>query len=143
MGAATVPEGVSVPEIALVSSVDTVEGSVAVWGTFVASNVDVSSSLSSSLIRPSIKPVASSCSTFLLFHRFPFGAGSRGVRQYVTVRVTTCLTLTLPGWPLISALVSRDSNDALQGAELSGVDMYGEATVCAEPMAGENGDCGM
>jgi len=26
--------------------------------------------------------------------RLPLGAGSRGVRVYVTVRVTTCLTLT-------------------------------------------------
>ena len=31
------------------------------------------------------------------FLRFPLGAGSRGVRQYVTVRVTTWRTLTLPG----------------------------------------------
>ena len=35
----------------------------------------------------------SSTSIFLLL---PFGAGSSGVRQYVTVLVTTCLTLTLP-----------------------------------------------
>ena len=30
--------------------------------------------------------------------RFPLGAGSSGVRVYVTVRVTTCLTLT-GRWP--------------------------------------------
>lgn len=32
--------------------------------------------------------------TYSSFLRLPFGAGSRGVRVYVTVLVTTCLTLT-------------------------------------------------
>lgn len=61
----------------------------------------------------------SSMSSFLLL---PFGAGSSGVRQYVTVLVTTCRTLTLPGLPLISGSISRGENDALHGAALSGVD---------------------
>ena len=48
--------------------------------------------------------------------------------------------------------ISRGEKDALQGAALSGVDEYGVAiectectewVECAEPMAGENGDCGM
>ena len=132
--------------LVVLSSGVAVTSTSVVVGAVVASDAATSSSLSSSLIRSSIKPAAeapSSCSTFLLFHNFPFGAGSSGVLQYVTVRVTTCLTLTLPGWPPVSALISRDSNDALQGAELSGVEMYGDAIVCAEPIAGENGDCGM
>lgn len=85
----------------------------------------------------------SSCSTFLLFHRLPLGAGSRGVLQYVTVLVTVWRTLTLPGWPFASVLTSRGSNEALHGAELSGVEIYGEATECAEPGTGEKGDWGM
>lgn len=51
----------------------------------------------------------------------------------------------MPGW-LIASLCSRGENDALHGAALSGVDEYGEgieAVVCAEPSAGENGDCGI
>lgn len=42
---------------------------------------------------------SSSASIFLLL---PLGAGSRGVRQYVTVRVTTCRTCTLPDSPPMS-----------------------------------------
>ena len=121
-------------------------GISAVLVTLIATDASVLSSLFSSLMRFSISAVpgaASSCSTFLLFHRLPFGAGSNGVLQYVTVLVTTCLTLTLPGWPLVSALASLDSNEALQGAELSGVEIYGDAMVCAEPSTGEKGDCGM
>ncbi|KAK1058421.1 hypothetical protein LTR74_013390 [Friedmanniomyces endolithicus] len=49
----------------------------------------------------------SSCSIFLRFHKFPSGTASSGVRQYVTVLVTTCLTLTLPGLPLASVSTSR------------------------------------
>lgn len=83
---------------------------------------------------------ASSTSIFLLL---PFGAGSRGVRQYVTVRVTTCRTCTLPGGPLAlaSGLVkSRGEKDALHGAALMGVEEYGEGTEWverADPRAGE------
>ena len=64
------------------------------------------------------------------FLRLPLGAGSRGVRQYVTVRVTTCRTLTLPGWLVVadSAVYSRGEKDALQGAALSGVEEYGDGT---------------
>lgn len=62
-------------------------------------------------------------SSFLLL---PFGAGSRGVRQYVTVLVTTWRTLTLPGLPLISGSTFVGEKDALQGAALSGVEEYGE-----------------
>jgi len=65
--------------------------------------------------------VVSSLSIFLLL---PLGAGSRGVRQYVTVLVTTCRTLTLPDLPLASASVSRGEKDALHGAAESGVDEY-------------------
>ena len=69
---------------------------------------------------PSFEELTSSTSSFLLL---PFGAGSRGVRQYVTVRVTTCRTLTLPGLSVAeSGAYSRGENDALHGAALSGVD---------------------
>lgn len=61
---------------------------------------------------------AAGASSFLLF---PLGAGSRGVRQYVTVRVTTWRTLTLPGFPLASGSASRGLYVALQGAALRGV----------------------
>ena len=41
-------------------------------------------------------------------------------------------------------MASFDSNDALHGAALSGVDTYGEETEWAEPGAGEKaGDCGI
>ena len=76
-------------------------------------------------------------SSFLLL---PRGAGSKGVRQYVTVRVTTWRTLTFPGLPLISGSTSRGENEALHGAALSGVLVYGDGSVLAEPGAGENGD---
>ena len=60
-----------------------------------------SSSIFSCLIEGSTEPsweeLTSSTSIFLLL---PFGAGSSGVRQYVTVRVTTCLTLTLPAFSI-------------------------------------------
>lgn len=69
---------------------------------------------------PSFGLSTSSTSIFLLL---PLGAGSSGVRQYVTVRVTTCRTLTLPGLLLASlGSTSRGEKDALQGAALSGVD---------------------
>lgn len=111
-------------------------------GGFSNGVVDAVSSLTDAFNKGTSDAV-SSCSTFLLFQRFPLGAGSSGVRQYVTVLVTTCLTLTLPGGPCASGLASCDSNEALQGAALSGVETYGEATVCAEPSTGEKGDCGM
>ena len=137
---------VSVSEIIVtLSGVSEAHGSADLV-SIIASDTTALSSLLSSLMKPSISPVVevvSSCSTFLLFHKFPFGAGSSGVLQYVTVLVTTCLTLTLPGWPLVSALASLVSKDALQGAELSGVETYGDAIVCAEPGTGEKGDCGM
>lgn len=60
-----------------------------------------SSSIFSCLIggstEPSCEELTSSTSIFLLL---PFGAGSSGVRQYVTVLVTTCLTLTLPAFSI-------------------------------------------
>ena len=94
-------------------------GSTAVAGV-------VSSSILSSLMDGSsddafevFNESISSTSSFLLL---PFGAGSSGVRQYVTVLVTTCRTLTLPGLPLISGSISRGENVALHGAALSGVD---------------------
>lgn len=87
------------------------------------------------------KEVTSSTSSFLLL---PFGAGSRGVRQYVTVRVTTCRTWTFPGWPMASRLDdSRGEKVALQGAALSGVDEYGDGTDWADARAGEKGECGL
>ena len=64
---------------------------------------------------------AASSSTSI-FLRLPLGAGSSGVRQYVTVRVTTCRTLTLPGLPLASTSTSRGEKDALQGAAERGVE---------------------
>lgn len=42
-----------------------------------------------------------------------------------------------------SMLFSLGENDALHGAALRGVDVYGDGTDCAEVSAGENGDCGM
>lgn len=83
---------------------------------------------------------SSSASIFLLL---PFGAGSRGIRQYVTVRVTTCRTCTFPDGPPISACGSCGENVALQGAALRGVELYGEGTDCADARAGEKGDCGI
>lgn len=74
-------------------------------------------------------------SSFLLF---PRGAGSSGVLQYVTVRVTTWRTLTLPGLPLTSGSASRGEKDALHGAALSG-----DCAVLAVFIAGEYGDCGI
>lgn len=59
----------------------------------------------------------------------------------MTVLVTTCRTLTLPGLSVASiAEYSRGENDALHGAALSGVDEYGDGTECAEPRPAENGD---
>lgn len=52
----------------------------------------------------------SQSSIFLLF---PFGAGSSGVCEYVTVRVTTCRTLTL--LVLFPQSPSSGGNDALHG----------------------------
>lgn len=58
--------------------------------------------------------------------------------------MTTCLTLTFPGLLLASASCSaRGENVALHGVALSGVAVYGDGNVCALPMAGEKGDCGM
>ena len=74
-------------------------------------------------------------SNFLLL---PRGAGSNGVRQYVTVLVTTWRTLTLPGLPFASGLASLGEYVALQGAALSGVPEYG--VECAELSAGVKGD---
>jgi len=59
----------------------------------------------------------------------------------VTVLVTTCLTVTLPGLPLASVSTSRGEKDALHGAALSGVDEYDD--LVADGMPAENGDCGM
>ena len=61
----------------------------------------------------------------------------------MTVRVTTCRTLTLPGLPVVSLGHSRGEKDALHGAALTGVEEYGEPTLCADGRAGVNGDCGM
>lgn len=83
---------------------------------------------------------AASASSFRLL---PLGAGSRGVRQYVTVLVTTCRTLTRPGLPFVSGSTWVGEKVALHGAALSGVEVYGEEIDWAEPMAGENGDCGI
>ena len=77
---------------------------------------------SSSMTLGPAAAAASSCSILRRFQRLPFGAGSSGVRQYVTVRVTTCRTLILPGWLLRSGWGSFDSNEALQGVELRGVE---------------------
>lgn len=82
-------------------------------------------------------------SSIPIFLLLPLGAGSNAVRQYVTVRVTTCRTWTLPPWLTGSLLDSRGEYDALHGAALSGVDEYGDGTDCAEASAGENGDCGI
>lgn len=49
--------------------------------------------------------LTSSASSISIFLLLPLGAGSRGVRQYVTVLVTTCRTWTLPGGPLALASV--------------------------------------
>lgn len=84
--------------------------------------------------------VSSASEIFLLL---PFGAGSKGVRQYVTVLVTICRTWTLPDGPEMSVWCSRGEKDALQGAALSGVEEYGEGTDCADARAGENGDWGI
>ena len=73
--------------------------------TVVAAGVDSIGSGSSSIVsclivgstEPSCEELTSSTSIFLLL---PFGAGSSGVRQYVTVLVTTCLTLTLPAFSI-------------------------------------------
>lgn len=51
--------------------------------------------------------------------------------------------LTLPGWLVASALLSRGEKVALHGAELSGVVEYGDEMDLAEAIAGEKGDCGM
>ena len=45
------------------------------------------------------------CDVHSIRLRFPFGAGSRAVRVYVTVRVTTCLTLTGRGRPDIGGSI--------------------------------------
>lgn len=83
---------------------------------------------------------SSSASIFL---RLPLGAGSRGVRQYVTVLVTTCRTWTLPDGPPTSAGGSRGENVAFHGAALRGVELYGDGTDCAEAREGEKQDVGM
>ena len=80
------------------------------FSCLIGASADASFELSSS---------TESASIFLLL---PFGAGSSGVRQYVTVLVTTCLTLTRPGLPLISGSALVGEKVALHGAALSGVD---------------------
>lgn len=104
------------------------------------STFSIRSCLSGGSSESAFREETSSTSSFLLL---PLGAGSNGVRQYVTVRVTTCRTWTLPGWPTTSRLDSRGENDALHGAALSGVHVYGDGTDWADLRAGENGDCGM
>lgn len=82
-----------------------------------------------------------------VLRRFPFGGGSSGVRLYVTVRVTTCLTLTgfaevaLLGvfgarscqlgekaqWVLVALRGVALYGVALNGVALYGVALYGDA----------------
>ena len=66
----------------------------------------------------------------------------------MTVLVTTWRTLTLPGLPLSSASLTVGENEALHGAALTGVELKGDPTDCADgrPADGmpvEYGDRGM
>jgi hypothetical protein len=65
------------------------------------SSTGLSTATTGGLVDPTFD--SAGASSFLLL---PRGAGSSGVRQYVTVRVTTCRTLTLPGLPLTSGSAS-------------------------------------
>lgn len=70
----------------------------------------------------SSEPVVDDAASTSIFRRLPLGAGSSGVRQYVTVRVTTWRTLTLPGLPAASTSTSRGEKEALHGAAERGVE---------------------
>lgn len=88
--------------------------------------------------------IVASCSTFLLFQRLPSGTASSGVRQYVTVLVTICFTVTFPGFPVVSMSISRGEKDALHGVLHKGPEVYGDATDRADGKASpDKGDCGI
>lgn len=94
------------------------------YASFVESEL-VSSSSFSCLIGGSAEDsleLNSSTGSASIFLLLPLGAGSSGVRQYVTVLVTTCRTLTRPGLPLISGSMLVGEKVALHGAALNGVD---------------------
>jgi len=70
---------------------------------------------------------------------FPFGAGSRAVRLYVTVRVTTWRTLTGRAHALRGASKCRAPPSSAQSAGENG-----DRTLMGESVAGENnGDGGI
>jgi len=66
--------------------------------------------------------------------RFPLGAGSSGVRVYVTVRVTTCLTLTGRWLPMRGASKYRVLPSRAQSAGEKG---ERTAALRGESVAGE------
>ena len=72
-------------------------GGVMMFDSSGSGSSSIFSCLISGSIDASFEEPTSSTSIFLLL---PFGAGSSDVRQYVTVLVTTCLTLTLPAFSM-------------------------------------------